>query len=118
MLPENLQRIRKERKATYEEFAEELGIGKSTLFEITKGKTNPNFSTVMQIADRLGMSLSELLASPEELLWTVVSGEKMKIHPQLLPLLESFLRELLKLSDELFQMEKDAESQNEDRKKN
>ena len=105
ILSQNLKRIRQERKATYEEFAEELGIGKSTLFEICKGKTVPNFATVVQIANRLEMPLSELLASPEELLqFATVKGDK-KIHPLLLPLLENFLRELIKLSDELFEQQ-------------
>jgi len=57
---EALRRLRFERHMTQEEFAELLGTTKQNISRYESGAVSPKISTAKIIADKLGISLSEL----------------------------------------------------------
>lgn len=57
---ENLRRIRFERHMTQEEFATLLGTTKQNISRYESGQVSPKITTAQAIANRLGISLSEL----------------------------------------------------------
>lgn len=57
---ENLRRIRFERHMTQEEFAQLLGTKKQNISRYESGQVSPKITTAQAIADKLGISLSEL----------------------------------------------------------
>lgn len=57
---ETLRRIRFERHMTQEEFAELLGTTKQNISRYESGAVSPKISTAAVIAEKLGISLSEL----------------------------------------------------------
>ena len=57
---ETLRRIRFEHHMTQEEFAELLGTTKQNISRYESGAVSPKISTAAIIADKLGLSLSEL----------------------------------------------------------
>lgn len=62
---ENLRRIRFERHMTQEEFAELLGTTKQNISRYESGAVSPKISTAEVMAEKLGLSLSELNGSDE-----------------------------------------------------
>ena len=60
-LGENLKALRTERKITQTGLAEKLGVDKSFVSNIEKGKNNPTLSTITNLAQALGVSTNELL---------------------------------------------------------
>ena len=93
---------------TLAEFAERLGISRSSLQEYLKEDANPRIDTVELLAEKLGYT-------PLELMSDMTAGELRdvhklpKIHPAVRPLAEACHREVLKLSDEMFRLERAAE---------
>lgn len=69
---ETMRRLRFERHMTQEEFAELLGTTKQNISRYESGAVSPKISTAQSIADKLGISLSEL--SGDE------SGAQAKLH--------------------------------------
>lgn len=63
-LAENLKRYRKEKNKTCYKFAEELGIGKTTLYKLEKGTDGFSSETLDHIAAILELPPSVLLADP------------------------------------------------------
>lgn len=61
---ETLRRIRFERRMTQEEFAQLLGTSKQNISRYENGEVSPKISTAEAIAERLGMTLSELNGGP------------------------------------------------------
>lgn len=61
----NLRAIRLSRKQSLEDFAKEVGIGKTTLIQIEKGAYNITLCTLEIIAESLGMSPLDLLTPSE-----------------------------------------------------
>lgn len=57
---DNLRRIRFERRMTQEEFAAMLGTTKQNISRYESGAVSPLVTTAQDIADRLGVTLSEL----------------------------------------------------------
>ena len=57
---ETMRRLRFERHMTQEEFAELLGTKKQNISRYESGAVSPKISTAQAIADKLGISLSEL----------------------------------------------------------
>ena len=55
-----IRRLRTERHMTQEEFAELLGTTKQNISRYETGAVSPKITTAQAIADRLGISLSEL----------------------------------------------------------
>lgn len=62
----NVKRLCKLHGVTQRQLAEKIGVTDNSL-SMTLGKNNPQLSTLSNIADALGVSVSQLLASPEEL---------------------------------------------------
>ena len=60
-LAQNLRRKRREREKTLDEFAEEIGISRSTLQEVESGRANATLETVGTIAGNLDVPPLELL---------------------------------------------------------
>ena len=60
----NLKNIRLTRGASLLEFADEIGISKSTLHKIEKGDINPTLSLINQISDNLHIPATDLLLAP------------------------------------------------------
>lgn len=63
---ENMRRIRFERYMTQEEFADLLGTTKQNISRYESGAVSPKISTAAIIADKLGISLSELSGNHKE----------------------------------------------------
>ena len=61
----SIRTLRRKRRASLEEFSEELGIGRSTLQDIEAEKSNATLDTVQQIADQLEVSPLTLLGELE-----------------------------------------------------
>ena len=63
---ENLRRVRKERGMNQEEFAQLLGTTKQNISRYESGAVSPKITTAQIIADKLGISLSELNGSKDD----------------------------------------------------
>lgn len=62
----NIKNLCKLKNITQRQLAEKIGVTDNSL-SMTLGKNNPQLSTLTNIAEALGVSVSQLLASPEEL---------------------------------------------------
>ena len=60
----NLRTIRFTKGLSLLEFADEIGISKSTLYKIEKGDVNPTLSLIDQVSDNLSIPAAELLLEP------------------------------------------------------
>lgn len=58
-----IKQLREEKEIDQKSFAFDCEIGRTQLYMIEKGRTNPRLLTLMKIADGLGISISELLRS-------------------------------------------------------
>ncbi|PKV52228.1 DNA-binding XRE family transcriptional regulator [Aquimarina sp. MAR_2010_214] len=58
-----IKRLREEKEIDQKSFAFDCEIGRTQLYMIEKGRTNPRLLTLMKIADGLEISISELLQS-------------------------------------------------------
>lgn len=58
--------IAKERKVTIKSLAEKVGITQPNMSNIVNEKTTPSISTLQNIADALGVHISELFISPDK----------------------------------------------------
>lgn len=56
-----IKRLREEKEIDQKSFAFDCEIGRTQLYMIEKGRTNPRLLTLMKIADGLEISVSELL---------------------------------------------------------
>lgn len=56
-----IKRLREEKGIDQKSFAFECEIGRTQLYMIEKGKTNPRLLTLMKVAEGLEISVSELL---------------------------------------------------------
>lgn len=85
---ENLRRIRFERHMTQEEFAALLGTKKQNISRYESGLVSPKITTAQAIADKLGISLSELNGS-EDLPGKLPSNVRpiSSLHRQRVPLI-------------------------------
>ena len=63
---DNIKNLCKLKNITQRQLAEKIGVTDNSL-SMTLGKNNPQLSTLTNIAEALGVSVSQLLASPEEL---------------------------------------------------
>ncbi|MDE6492303.1 MAG: helix-turn-helix domain-containing protein, partial [Lactobacillus sp.] len=62
MVYQNIVRMRKARKLTQTEVAEQLGVSRPTYISIEKGQRDPSVSELERIAAIFGVSASELLS--------------------------------------------------------
>lgn len=58
-----IKQLREEKGIDQKSFAFDCEIGRTQLYMIEKGRTNPRLLTLMKIADGLEISVSELLKS-------------------------------------------------------
>lgn len=56
-----IKRLREEKEIDQKSFAFDCEIGRTQLYMIEKGRTNPRLLTLIKIADGLEISVSELL---------------------------------------------------------
>ena len=75
---ENLRRIRFEHHMTQEEFAQLLGTTKQNISRYESGTVSPKISTAQKIADKLGVSLSELNGRTEPVDYFRINDGKSK----------------------------------------
>ena len=77
-----------ERDLTLVEFAEEIGIARTSLQGYLKEESNPRADTIELLSERLNMSPSALISGPDACL----SGPELlpggELHPLLAPLLQ------------------------------
>ena len=63
----NIRRFLKLKNYSIANFSKECGIGSATLSNILNGKSSPNSTTLIKIAETLGVSFNDLLADSPEL---------------------------------------------------
>lgn len=83
---EKLRYIRNDLKMTQKKFAEAIGIPQPTLCSYELGKIKPNIDSVVDIAEKLGVSVSELIESDFcnkkiENYSVVLSGDQIESMP-------------------------------------
>ncbi len=64
-IKDNVKRLCKLRNITQRQLAEKIGVSDNSL-SMTLSKNNPQLSTLQTIAEALGVSVSQLLQTPEE----------------------------------------------------
>lgn len=57
-----LRRLRRERDLSQEALARQAGLAPQHVSELERGRKEPRLTTLVQLADALGMPLAELLA--------------------------------------------------------
>ena len=72
ILAENVKLIRAQEKLNQYEFAEDCGIGLTTLSLIERGKQNVTLETLELIAARAGRTIAELLSSGLEVTYYLI----------------------------------------------
>ena len=71
----NIKNLRIKRNCTLEEFADEIGVGKTTLQDIENGKSNSTLDTIEKIANNLNINSLLLLTdfqAPEKYIPTMI----------------------------------------------
>ena len=63
----NIRRFLKLKNYSIANFSKACGIGSATLSNILNGKSSPNSTTLMKIAETIGVSFNSLLADSPEL---------------------------------------------------
>ena len=61
MFPKNLLYLRKKNKISQYELSEAMGVARTTLGDYERGKTEPNISTLVNLASYFGVTLDDLL---------------------------------------------------------
>lgn len=74
MIGENLKYLRKQRHWTQQELAEKLGLPRTTLGDYERGKTEPNISMLIQLAEIFQIPVDDLLTT------TLVADRKKGLH--------------------------------------
>jgi transcriptional regulator with XRE-family HTH domain len=65
-LPENLKKLRADRKWGLARAADETGVSKAMLGQIERGESSPTLSTLWKIATGFDISFSELVRNPQQ----------------------------------------------------
>lgn len=105
-----LRSAMKEKDMTLVEFAEEVGIAKSTLQGYLKEHSNPRADTIELLSQRLNIPLTQLIEDPEEVKGCVELPQAAEIHPSLIPVLElcrGLSTEVARLSAMLAELERE-----------
>ena len=93
-LAATIQTIMKEKGLSLEEASEELCISRTALQSYVKAHSNPRADTLELLAEKLGVSVAELVSGTPE---TELPGRE-KMHP----LFEPFIEDMLRMSDILY----------------
>ncbi|MGN6149249.1 MAG: helix-turn-helix domain-containing protein [Rhizomicrobium sp.] len=67
LVGQNVQRIRRKKRLTQEQFAERSGFSQQYLSDLENGKRNPTIITLYELATALGVNHIELLGVTVEL---------------------------------------------------
>lgn len=106
--------LRKElnkRGIRFQEFAKELGIPRTTLTGYMKGTSHPRADSLEYLAEKLGISLAELVSGEESphtdglACMESVRMEISALHPRVIPIARdavSLLQDAFRLSDDLY----------------
>ena len=97
-LADRLNEIRKSRNLSISEFAEELGIARSSLQSLLNGTGNPRADTIEYIANQLGTDPVWLLSAQQDL-----SGLPSPIVPHQLTQMQILLELLIELVGENYE---------------
>ena len=98
-----LKLIHIQSKLSLVEFAEALGIGRSSLQEYLSEKRCPKIDTLELIAEKLKIPIDAFVSG--KLTLDVWSDTCKTLHPLLQPLAEAQLRALVYLSDKIYALE-------------
>ena len=118
-----LEKEMDKRGVNYVGLSEELGIPRTTLQGYLKGTSHPRSDSLEELAEKLGLSLAELVSGEEYPTHTGVSGldqllaEFPALHPNVLPVAKdafSLLQTAFRLSDELYDLDSPADEQEPD----
>ena len=77
-----------ERDLTLVEFAEEIGIARTSLQGYLKEESNPRADTIELLSERLNMSPSALISGPDAYIPGLEELSETEVHPLLVPLLQ------------------------------
>jgi len=77
-LGQSIREIRRKQDRSIEEVARQVGITKSHLSQIERGKVNPSVNKLWSLADALGTAVADLLNSVSEKKRTCLSSVKAK----------------------------------------
>ena len=66
LLGSNLRAVRKKKRISLQQIAENIGVSKSFLSQVENGKTWPSLATLKEIAGYLNISISSLLEEQQE----------------------------------------------------
>jgi XRE family transcriptional regulator, regulator of sulfur utilization len=75
-LARNVRQLRQDRRLTAAELATRSGVAKATLSQIEAARGNPRLETLRDLADALGVSPTELLATPDDARVRVVRSDE------------------------------------------
>ena len=101
-----------ERDLTLVEFAEEIGIARTSLQGYLKEESNPRADTIELLSERLNISPSVLIAGPEAHIPGLEELAEDEVHPLLVPLLQQchcIFAEIIRLSALLSKMPESGE---------
>ena len=107
-----LKTAMREKDMTLVEFADEIGIARSSLQGYLKEHSNPRADTIELLSKKLNIPPTQLISGPEEPAGCINLPKDDEIHPLLTPALElcrELSVELLHLSALLKQAEQEAE---------
>lgn len=108
-----LKREMERRGMTFMEFSTELGIPRSTLQGYMKGTSHPRADSMETLADKLGISLTELICGEDYIHGAGFSqlnsilAELPALHPRALPIAKDavdLLRSAFQLSNDLYDL--------------
>lgn len=103
MLKLQLKTFRTQKRLTQAEIADRLGIARTTYAMYEQGKREPDFATLVNMADFFGVSIDELLGRPVETGTEDAAFEAFRNDPNL----EVFYKELPESDEEKVQQLKD-----------
>ncbi len=109
-----LEREMDKRGVNYAELSAEIGIPRTTLQGYLKGTSHPRADSMENLADKLGISVAELVSGEEHFVsvsnpdFDQILSNIPTLHPKVLPAAQqavSMLKSLFRLSEELYAAE-------------
>ena len=101
-----------ERDLTLVEFAEEIGIARTSLQGYLKEESNPRADTIELLSERLNISPTELIFGPEASMPNLEELPRQQVHPLLIPLVQQchcVVTEISRLSATLSKLSEEDE---------
>ena len=101
-----------EKDLTLVEFAEEIGLARTSLQGYLKEESNPRADTIELLSERLNISPSELISGPEASIPNWEELPEDQVHPLLIPLVQQchcVVAEIARLSAALSKLSEEVE---------